>query len=498
VTAAVAPVVVVPHPTYASGTACDATGCHTDYKHKTPYLGACELCHNTENWKRVTYKHKDAAFDNGMHPLVGCAKCHTEGDPVPAVERPCSTCHEPPHKGWSSCGSCHSTFAWRLFNPLPKGHLSLDGGHKTLACLDCHTAKTEPATPRQCVACHGTNHGGLRTCQDCHAPATGWEPKPGWSHGDFFTLRGAHKKLECAQCHVKSRFAGTPKVCVGCHGSKHGGLTDCGSCHTTSAFKPPTFDHSDVFKLTGAHTKLKCSRCHPNSAFGTTISHGGTACGDCHPAQHGGLTACGSCHVTKAFVPASKFDHSDYFPLVGQHAALYAEGKCSACHTDGKFAIVPGRNCVDCHGENHGGQTECAKCHTPAGWTQTLPIVHPDASVVLGPSHAWPNACSRCHLNNVFSGPTVPCASCHGVGAPGTGQKIPHVGPSDCMSCHQPTAWADAHFTHPIIPNFDNTAPSGHDYTDFGGYPTGCAECHTNGATPDFTTYSCTAAGCHQ
>jgi hypothetical protein len=66
------------------------------------------------------------------------------------------------------------------------------------------------------------------------------------------------------------------------------------------------------------------------------------------------------------------------------------------------------------------------------------------------------------------------------------------------MSCHQPTAWADAHFTHPIIPNFDNTAPSGHDYTDFGGYPTGCAECHTNGATPDFTTYSCTAAGCHQ
>jgi hypothetical protein len=488
---ALTPGVAVPHPAYAPGTSCDAADCHTDYKHKEPYLGACDLCHNTEDWSRATYAHKNKRFDNGMHPLVGCEKCHTEGEATQA--RGCATCHTPPHQGWESCGSCHTTFAWRMFNALPEGHLSLEGGHAKLVCLDCHTAKTEPETPRQCVACHGTNHGGLTTCQDCHSPATGWNPKPGWSHTDFFTLKGIHKTLECAQCHKNGVFPGTPKVCVGCHGKQHGGLTDCGGCHNTSAFKPPTFKHSSVFTLSGAHTQLKCTKCHPGRAFASTISHGGTACGSCHPPQHGGLTKCGDCHVTSGFNGASKFHHSDYFKLVGPHTSL----KCAKCHHDGKFAIMNFSNdsghwkCVDCHGVNHGNQTQCTNCHQATSWTDTLPIEHPAENVPLGPKHAWRNPCTRCHIDNVFDTPTRACNAegCH---------TPPHVGPSDCRSCHTPTQWSDAHFTHPVIPNWDNTAPSGHGYTDFGGYPEGCSKCHTS-AGPDFTTYSCTAAACgHQ
>ena len=92
---------------------------------------------------------------------------------------------------------------------------------------------------------------------------------------------------------------------------------------------------------------------------------------------------------------------------------------------------------------------------------QTLPIVHPDSAVPLGPSHAWPNPCTRCHPSNVFNTPTTPCSSCH---------TAPHVGPTDCLTCHWPTVWSDTHFTHPDMPG---GAP--HTSTSFGGYPTGCA-----------------------
>ena len=514
VTASVTPIVPTTHPSYTSGTACDATGCHTPesfhptYNHKEPYLGACDLCHNTVEWTQVTYKHKAAGFDNGMHALVGCAKCHTEGEASVPPVRTCSNCHTAPHKGWDSCGSCHTTFAFRMFNAPPAGHVSLLGGHAKLSCLDCHTSKTEPATPRQCVDCHGTHHGGLTTCQDCHSPDAGkWVPKPGWSHSDFFVLRGHHTTLQCAQCHINGRFAGTPRVCVGCHGRMHGGLTDCGGCHNTTAFKPATFRHSSVFPLLGTHGDLKCSRCHPdashNRVFASHIGTGGTNCNSCHPignpgSYHGGLTKCGDCHNTVAFDPAPKFNHSNFFKLLGVHTTL----ACSKCHAGGQFAQLNFTNtsghwkCVDCHGTHHGNQTECANCHQPTAWAQTLPIVHPDANVPLGPSHAWPNPCERCHVNLDFTtAQSCNTAGCH---------TAPHGLPSgaQCIDCHQPTAWADTHFTHPVIPGdllVTGYVGPAHQYTDFGGYPTGCIQCHTSaGPDPDFTAYSCTAAGCHQ
>jgi hypothetical protein len=45
-----------------------------------------------------------------------------------------------------------------------------------------------------------------------------------------------------------------------------------------------------------------------------------------------------------------------------------------------------------------------------------------------------------------------------------------------------------------VITGFGETAP--HYYTDFGGYPSGCVNCHPgSGSNPDFTAYSC--AACH-
>jgi hypothetical protein len=503
VTATFTPVVAATHPAYTPGIACDAANCHNQYKHKEPYIGPCENCHNLVNWKRVTYKHVNKEFDQGMHPLIGCPTCHTEGEPLPSPE--CSACHDAPHKGLQTCSSCHSTLAWHYFKPVPSGHLALDGGHSKLICLDCHTAKATPTPHRTCTSCHGTNHGGLTTCQDCHTPAGMWKPKPGWNHNRFFVLLGHHKTLyaqgKCTACHVDNRFAGTPKVCVGCHGRQHGGLSDCASCHTTTAFEPPLFRHSSVFALTGAHAKLKCTTCHPNKvftsahAFGRTITRTHPACGDCHTPHHGGLTQCAECHTTSSFANTT-FKHSTVFPLVGAHAALAAAGKCSACHPGGRFASVLGRNCVDCHGGDspHGSSVgACSQCHSPSAANGfNSPSAFPDHPVALNAHHANPQACRDCHQTLVFSSTRRPCESCH-AGAGSAATKIPHVGPTDCYSCHRPTVWSDtSKFTHPAIPIVPpHTAPP-HTSLSFGGYPLGCEGCHPG---PDFTSHTCTA--CH-
>jgi hypothetical protein len=494
VTTSVVPIVPAKHITFAPGTACDATGCHTPtsfhptFQHKEPYLGPCETCHNLVDWKQCTYTHKDPTFDNGMHSLVGCPTCHTEGQPLPTGG--CATCHDAPHGGWTSCSSCHSTVAWRLFKPLPSGHLSLAGGHATLACTDCHSQPKEPAVDRTCVDCHAKKspHGaGITGCQECHTPARAdWSPNPNFNHSQFFKLVGFHKTLKCAQCHTNGRFAGTPRVCVGCHGRQHGGLTDCASCHNTTAFIPSTFRHSSVFALTGRHAKLNCTRCHPKDQFARVIGGGSHRCVSCHGVQHGGLSDCASCHTTAGFEHTT-FNHNSVFPLIGQHAVLAKEEKCSQCHPDNKFAVVAGTHCADCHANPHGaGIPGCQTCHTPVGFD--VVGTFPGHPIPLA-GHHLSSPCTDCHPTLVFSS-AKDCASagCH--------PTTPHVGPLDCLRCHYPTTFADDHFTHPAILNFTNTGPSPHTAFDFGAYPPGCVFCHPSGGSiPDFTGHSCTA--CH-
>lgn len=437
----VSPTPTTKHPAYAPGTACNATGCHDKYTHKKPYEGPCETCHSLETWKPAKYTHKDASFDQGMHPLVGCPMCHTEGADLPTGG--CKTCHDAPHGGWKGCTNCHIPVAWRIVKPAPAGHLSLKGGHSKLVCQDCHKAAEEPAVPRTCTNCHGTKHGGLTTCQDCHDPALGWgTPKKDFNHNEFWVRVGVHAKLACAKCHPNNRFAGTPRECVGCHGVHHGGLTQCGSCHTPAAkkgFKYTTFVHSSVFRL------------------------------------------------------------------VGKHLDAYNAGRCSGCHPKNQYAKVAGTSCLACHssgnpntnppGSPHGKSvTKCQTCHTPVGFSfGNLIKPYDEHPIPLGGRHAALN-CTLCHTSLVFTSPTKSCVTCHSAGStnpPG----IPHVGPLQCLSCHWPTTWQNTHFTHPTIGGFGFPV-SPHNMFEFGPYPTGCANCHpSNTAVVDFTNASCTT--CH-
>lgn len=534
------------HPTIGATQTCDS--CkeapeHT-HQHQAPYTGACDKCHTTSSWRIVRYSHTDANFNMSMHGVIGCSACHKEGESkLPSAD--CETCHQKrsPHKGKSQhCAQCHTPLAWSINRPVPKGHVSLEGGHAGLSCFMCHTASARTGKARTCVDCHGTNHGGLTRCQDCHDPSTYWKPKAGFDHSAFFMLEGRHAKLQCTACHKNGRFAGTPKTCVGCHGVHHGGLTDCAKCHTPKNFSwapKAGFDHSVFFKLQGRHLLVQCAQCHPNGRFAGTPRK----CVGCHGNHHGisTLTDCVKCHSPLvSWTPVNGVNH-DAFPLTGKHKTV----ACSKCHADGIFA-GKSHACVSCHGVHHGGLTDCASCHTTAGFDKTsfdhstklvlqgahatMPCsnCHPNnlyatlqpsfkgngpactdchatrhgaaftscaschtmtafvptkaithpAPIVLGPEHAS-RSCKLCHPTLLFADPTTPCVTCHA-------STIPHVGPTDCLSCHRPTTWSEVHFTHIAFP-FHVTDQSPHP-TNSGD----CSACHTTG---DYTTYSCDA--CH-
>ena len=197
-----------------SCTSCKALG--HDHTHLEPYTGPCERCHTTSSWRIVHYEHGNRDFDVSIHAAIGCAKCHTEGE-LP-LSPACETCHaaKSPHGvGELACGMCHTVVAWPLLKGLPSDHLSLEGGHALLSCFECHTEVRDPDAPdRGCVDCHGTNHGGLTACEDCHDPARGWDPVPGFDHSAFFPLTGPHD-VTCTRCHD----AGTTSTfnCLGCH-----------------------------------------------------------------------------------------------------------------------------------------------------------------------------------------------------------------------------------------------------------------------------------------
>ena len=510
------------------------SSCH-DYKHQEPYLGECETCHTTSSWLATHYTHANPEFNTSFHAIIGCERCHTEGEPLPSVA--CESCHAPrsPHGvGPVACAPCHTVVAWSLQRAVPGDHLSLKGGHTGVSCFECHTAGVEVpesgargcvdchgenhgitancerchdaalgwdpipgfdhspffklegrhaqidctdchtkgqfvGTPATCAGCHGTMHGGLTQCQSCHDPSRGWSPKPGWDHSVFFKLEGKHLKVDCGECHVNNTFAGTPTNCLGCHPVAHKNLTVCEQCHTPHGFVPSSFDHSKYFPITGGHAKLDCAACHPKGIYDGTP----TVCTGCHGAAHGGLTACQDCHTTQGFVP-STFNHASRFPLVGTHAKV----ACSSCHPGNKYAQNIGGGshaCTACHASPHGsGVTECTACHRPTLWSDILLTEHP-GEIKLGTAHTQ-RACTLCHptLKFIDDAPK-PCQDCH-IG------DVPHVGPANCLDCHRPTTWAELHFTHPDI-GVHEARPWLNSY---------CLRCHPG---PDFTIVDCTS--CH-
>ncbi len=236
-------------------------------------------------------------------------------------------------------------------------------------------------------------------------------------------------------------------------------------------------------ELSAAHAALegvgKCTSCH---SFGKNIDN--EKCLGCHveiadriarrAGVHGGLTShkCVECHKEhhgKEFslvrFDTTAFDHARAgFTLVGKHART----ACVACHRRervrddrvksnaarmkaGTFLGL-GRECLDCHKDQHGGQFKqaCTTCHGQEGWKPVTGFSHDKTRFALTGKHAEVE-CGKCHRAPAPGGIVAyagiafaTCSSCH---------KDPHAGKfkKPCESCHVTTGWnagVASHFDH--------------------------------------------------
>ena len=464
------------------GTPSDCYSCHKKDDHHNGHLGQkCDACHSTIAWKPASFDHNLSVFKlTGAHASAACEKCHAnnvfQGTPTD-----CNSCHQKDdnHKGslGPNCSTCHSTSAWK---PASFDHnlaiFKLTGAHNSATCEKCHANNVFKGTPTDCNACHqkdDKHNGSLgSSCSTCHSTSA-WKPASFDHNLAIFKLTGAHSAVACEKCHANNVFKGTPTDCNSCHqkdDNHHGSLgTNCSTCHSTTAWKPASFDHNlAIFKLTGAHTGVTCEKCHANNVFKGTPSD----CYSCHKKDdnHNGAfgTNCGSCHATSAWSPAS-FDHNlSTFKLTGAHTSVV----CGKCHVNNVFKGTPS-DCYSCHkkDDNHAGAfgTNCGSCHSTNSWGSAT-FDHNLSSFKLTGAHASVD-CLKCHVNNVFKGTPQVCSSCHAEPAFHQGLFAGQA----CSDCHNTSGWSPAKFNlaHPQ-PTNGGDAGSGVNH----GHAA-CRDCHS-------------------
>ena len=248
--------------------------CHTDVHQgqfaAAPYETQCEQCHTVAGFQPSTYaiaQHQKTRFPlEGAHLAVTCSECHTTSKegytskvvPYRFEDRSCTGCHTDPHHGEfrermaqkrpdgrpQGCEACHSVKSW---TDLPsfdhsKTLFPLVGAHVRVQCDECHkpsipggkiTEVSFKSAPTTCVGCHTDVHGGQfaragqpENCDKCHTNEK-WKPSL-FNHETQtdFSLKGAHEKVACGECHTGYRDAAgkrilfykpTSRRCASCH-----------------------------------------------------------------------------------------------------------------------------------------------------------------------------------------------------------------------------------------------------------------------------------------
>ncbi|MGZ3840929.1 MAG: hypothetical protein ACXVCA_02495 [Bdellovibrio sp.] len=240
--------------------------CHMDY-HKGQLSQNCQQCHNENSWKSTTFNHnKQSRFPLAFkHAELKCEKCHfqentktifkNETKPLvryKPIASQCVDCHKDPHKGnfGKTCQECHSEKSWSATKDFHK-NFTLSGVHYTLECSECHTDRKKlTGFSQKCILCHqkdDVHNGSLPNCNNCHTQHF-WEVTSFRHSLTRFALRGAHRVIECTECHNNGIYKGLNSSCVSCHlgdfqanPAPHStGNTDCIQCHrNTFTFKKP-------------------------------------------------------------------------------------------------------------------------------------------------------------------------------------------------------------------------------------------------------------------
>ena len=460
-------------------TAC--ISCHTD-QHQGTLSRDCASCHTTAAFAPATgFTHAETAFPlRGKHTEVACLDCHpmevrNGRDFQKFADIPfnqCSSCHADPHESrfGPDCRSCHTEESFFIF----RGQANFDhsttgfplrGQHRRIDCADCHRlgSGTERAftdfTGRDvnnCATCHDDVHTGKfgPDCRQCHSEQSFFEITGGLGSIDHsltdFPLEGKHQEIvDCRACHAPRLTEPVAfQQCTDCHSDYHEGqfvdvkqqVIDCAACHTVDGFPGSTYtiaQHNDgPFPLTGAHLATPCFACHVQDDR-WVFQDLGTACLDCHQSPHGdGLDprydpdpTCTGCHSTESWSQIA-FSHAQTgFALEGAHLTA----SCIACHepdpTVADLRVLPfsglGQDCAGCHQDVHQAQfirdgvTDCAQCHSPAGWRPST-FDHDSARFVLEGAHVGVD-CASCHRQVTRQGVTytlyqtglLRCTDCH-------------------------------------------------------------------------------------
>ncbi len=352
-----------------------------------------------------------ATWQRSAHSDIDCVGCHIKPGAVEFAEAKLSALREvyvhvtgqvkapiavTEHIPNSTCtaSDCHPQGS--IKKEIAWGNVTFSHGqHADVPlCIDCHAQVVHTGTPGRpyiapttmafclrchdgeqasgdCETCHTAPHADRGKCTDCHALAS-W--KSDFRHP--VKLGKPHEELICEKCHTKSTATamGFPTGCVSCHAKRHAvAETRCAKCHVTIHWVPSTFRH-------------------PKSG-----------CTDCHKRPHPDRGACLRCHTTSSW--ASHFAHP--VALGGVHASF----ACERCHTNGLNA--PGKACASCHGDQHGGLTDCQRCHTTSAWRPST-FRHPQEGPHI-PAGEEPLSCSACHASG-FGSHGCPC---HGGNGPG-------------------------------------------------------------------------------
>jgi hypothetical protein len=523
-----------------AGTPSECYACHRDDFAKAlipnhqlgKFSHDCLTCHTANVWKPSIFQHAKTNFQlSGAHLSVDCASCHTNNR-FAGLSSECFSCHQkdylqtksPDHAAAQfsrDCLTCHTMNGWTpsTFNHS-KTDFTLVGAHVTMECSSCHKNGRFRGTPVDCYSCHqgqyvkavNPNHAAAQFNHDCSACHTSvnWNPST-FNHGKTnFQLLGAHKTAECSSCHTNGQFKGLPTDCYPCHQTQFAKTISpnhvtgqfsqlCLDCHTLTAWKPSTFDHSKTnFILTGAHVAEDCQSCHMNGQFKGVA----TDCYSCHQTDFNKTTTpnhvlgqfshdCISCHTTTVWKP-STFNHSTTnFPLTGAHVAQ----SCESCHKNGQFKGTAS-DCYTCHQNDFNATTtpnhllaqflhDCLSCHTTTLWKPST-FNHSATNFPLTGAHVSTD-CLFCHKNGQFTGTASDCYSCHQTDYANVTDPNHVSGNFDhnCSTCHTTSAWSPATFDHNKT-NF--TLTGAHVSVE-------CNRCHTGGK---YTGTSTDCYACHQ
>jgi nitrate/TMAO reductase-like tetraheme cytochrome c subunit len=274
---------------------------------------------------------------------------------------------------------------------------------------------------------------------DCHEM---WPYRDTWA-------KSTHKNTDCVQCHVppgpvnfvKTKMSASREVWVHFTGvskapitvTRHIPNSACqrSGCHTAAQTDktlllgqpaPVKFQHGSA-----GHTKQLCISCHASlvhaGAPGVTAppansmpscftchTDGTKNCSYCHKPPHADRGPCQDCHGINGWTGGKGGGPHPGGALTGKHGQI----TCQTCHTQGVSVKPDG--CINCHGDQHNGLTNCVDCHTIQNWNPSK-FTHPQEGEHI-PAGEVPLQCNDCHLNGFGQPASCPC---HGGSAPSGG-----------------------------------------------------------------------------